>query len=150
MLFRPATSADIGALVEIRAAESHTTEFWTERIAGYMAGTYHPQKALAPRVVFVAGENGTIVGFAAGHLTRRFDCDAELQWMNVIESRRGNGIASELIRMLANWFVEHSAYRVCVNVDPANIAARRLYGRHRAEPLNEHWLIWTDVRRALD
>jgi hypothetical protein len=47
------------------------------------------------RAVFVATENEELViGFVAGHLTKSFDCDAELQWINVIAEKRGQGIAA--------------------------------------------------------
>jgi hypothetical protein len=36
-----------------------------------------------PRVSYVAFEQGLIVGFIAGHLTRRYGCDGELEWINV-------------------------------------------------------------------
>jgi hypothetical protein len=31
---------------------------------------------------------------------------------------------------MAEWFVAHGAMKVCVNVAPENLAARRLYARH--------------------
>jgi len=84
----------------------------------------------------------------AGHLTRRHGCDGELQWINVIPERRGSGIASELLRLLAGWFVEQKAFRICVNVDPSNAVARAFYIRHGAEKLNDHWLVWNDIRKV--
>jgi len=89
------------------------------------------------------------VGFIAGHLRRRYGCDGELEWINVVPECRGTGIASGLLRLLAAWFVEQEASRICVDVDPANTAARRFYVRHGAEYLNEHWLVWNDIKVAL-
>jgi ribosomal protein S18 acetylase RimI-like enzyme len=89
------------------------------------------------------------VGFIAGHLTRRYACDGELEWINVVSDRRGSEIASELLRLLAAWFARHEAFRICVDVDPANTIARRFYTRHGAQSLNDHWLVWNDIKVVL-
>jgi D-serine deaminase-like pyridoxal phosphate-dependent protein len=47
------------------------------------------------------------------------------------------------------WFAQQKASRICVNVDPANTAARRFYTRHGAEPLHEYWLVWNDLSIVL-
>ena len=115
-------------------------------ISRYLDGEHHRQHALASRTCYVAVEESQVIGFAAGHLTRRYACSGELQWINVAPGRRGSGIASELLRLLAGWFVQQGAYRVCVDVDPANAAARAFYTRNGAERLNRHWLVWNDIR----
>ena len=102
-----------------------------------------------PRVIYVAWEGDSLVGMIAGHLTRRYSCDGELEWINVIPERRGSGIALELLRRLAAWFAEQKASRVCVDVDPANTTARRFYMRHGTKNLNEHWLVWNDIKVVL-
>ncbi len=89
---------------------------------------------------------GELVGFVAGHLTRRFGCQGELQWIDVVEHARGQGIGCLLIAQIGNWFVEQSATRICGNVDPNNTAARRLYAKYGAQPFNEYWMIWHDAR----
>jgi hypothetical protein len=38
---------------------------------------------LTERAAFVAIDDGDLVGFVAGHKTRRLGCDGELQWINV-------------------------------------------------------------------
>lgn len=144
--YREADKSDVLAMAKIRAAEWETEEFWEVRITGYMEGRHHPQKALMPRVVYVADEEGVVVGFIAGHLTRRFECDGELEWINVIPERRRSGVASELLRRLAEWFVKEKARRICVDPDPA---ARNFYTRHGAENLNGHWLVWEDINIVL-
>ena len=102
-----------------------------------------------PRINYVALEGESLVGFVAGHLTRRYACHGELQWINVVPEWRGKEIASELLRRLAAWFAEQKASRICVDVDPANTAARRFYTRHGAEDLNPHWLVWNDIKVVL-
>jgi len=105
----------------------------------------YPQHALMPRVGYVASEGDSVVGLIAGHLTTRHGCDGELEWIDVIPEKRGSGVASELLRRLAAWFVEQKARRVCVDVDPANTVARTFYMRHGATDLKPHWLVWEEI-----
>ena len=90
-----------------------------------------------------------MAGFVAGHLTTRYACDGELQWINVTPESRGIGMASELLRWMARWFVDQEAFRICVDVEPDNARARAFYHRHGAERLNKHWLVWKDIRVIL-
>jgi len=143
--YRQAVPSDIPAMAQIRACEWGTLEYWTGRIGGYLSGTHHPRQALVPRVAYVALEGKTLVAFVAGHLTRRFQCDGELEWIHVVAEHRRSGIASDLLRLLAEWFIAQKAPRVCVDVDPTNLAARRFYIRHGAIDLNAHWLMWNDI-----
>jgi len=117
-----------------------------ERVLGYMAGTYDPREALPPRVVLVAVIGDVVVGYAAGHLTRRHGCDGEVEWLYVGPPHRRRGIATALLEALARWFGDHSARTVCVNVLPTNSPAIAMYQTRGARVLNEHWLLWGDVR----
>ncbi len=145
--YRVAGLSDVPAMACLRGAERAAAEAWETRIARYLQGQHHPQLALLPRVAYVAETTDSLVGFIAGHLTRRYECDGELQWIDVVEQRRGQGIAGELLQMLATWFVEKEARRICV--DPANYRARRFYAKHGAEKLNQHWLVWNDIQSVL-
>jgi hypothetical protein len=40
------------------------------------------------------------------------------------------------------------ATRVCVNVAPENLRARRFYARHGAAPLSEDWMVRDDIAVA--
>jgi GNAT superfamily N-acetyltransferase len=146
VVFRPAEDGDIDAMAAIRAREWETEAYWKGRIGSYIAVEQSPQQALPSRAVFVAVDDGQVVGFVAGHRTRRYGCDAELQWINVTPERRGDGIAGQLLAVMASWFVEQGALRVCVDVEPNNTGARGLYARYGAERLNHHWMVWQDVR----
>lgn len=145
MLYRQAQPSDIPAMAEIRAADWGTEEYWRERILQYLTGKLHPKEALQPRVSFVALEDERVVGLIAGHLTRRFSCDGELEWISVLAECRGRGIAAELLRRLSEWFIANSARFVCVDVEPSNLVARRFYARHGAEHLKPHWMVWKDI-----
>ena len=69
--YRLAEKADIPAMGRIRAAEWETEEYWRVRISRYLNCELHPEQALMPRVSYVALEAESLVGFIAGHLTRR-------------------------------------------------------------------------------
>jgi GNAT superfamily N-acetyltransferase len=146
IVFRPTEDRDIAAMAMIRASDWETEAFWKIRMGLYLSGMHSPQQALPARAAFVAEDDGIVVGLVAGHRTRRYGCDGELQWINVDEKRRGKGIAGALIKTIAAWFAEQKAFRVCVNVDSRNAAARRLYTKYGAKPLNDHWMVWEDVR----
>jgi len=146
MHYRLADQSDIPAMARIRATEWETEEYWRVRISRYMNCELHPQHALMPRVNYVALEGDALVGCIAGHLTRRFACDGEIEWINVIPERRGSGVAAGLLRLLATWFTEQKATRICIDVQPGNTVARRFYMRHGAVELNAHWLVWDDIK----
>lgn len=146
MKFRIAKQNDLPALAKIRGTDPASEEYWFERITAYYKGTQNPQEALPSRVIFVAQEDDKIVAFIAGHLTRRFDCEGELQWIDTVAGYRSNGIASKLFGLLADWFSEHNAKRICVNCAPDNAVAQNFYRKNGATPLNDHWLIWNDIK----
>ena len=148
--YRKARHSDIPMMAEIRAADWGTEDYWRERIFQYLTGKLHPREALRPRVFLVYVEHEKIVGLIAGNLTRRFGCEGELEWISVRPECRGRGIASELLCRLAKWFVAHHAHRVCVDVEPSNQAARRLYAGHGAEDLKPHWMVWKDIRSVAE
>jgi GNAT superfamily N-acetyltransferase len=148
-IIRPAEDSDITAIAKLRADEWGDDNFWAERISRYKHGEHSPKQALPTREVFVAVDDGLVVGFVAGHQTRRFDCDGELQWINVVKHKRGAGVGDKLITRMGAWFIQHKAKRICVNVAPENINARRLYARCGAKPLNKAWMVWDDARFML-
>jgi ribosomal protein S18 acetylase RimI-like enzyme/predicted enzyme related to lactoylglutathione lyase len=145
--YRPAELADVPAMARLRAETWGTEEYWCARIAAYLRGELHPQHALAPRVAFVAQRGGKIVGLIAGHLTRRHNCDGELEFIDVTREHRGGGIADGLLRQLAEWFIAQNANRICVDVAPENTRAVRFYARNGAAQLNKHWMVWEDIAR---
>ena len=145
LLYRQARHSDIPAMAQIRAGDWGTEEYWKERILQYLTNQLHPREALLPRAAYVCIERERVIGLIAGHLTRRFSCDGELEWISVTPECRSRGIASQLLRLLADWFVAHEARRVCVDVEPFNNAARRFYAGQGAEDLKPHWMVWKDI-----
>ena len=143
---RPVEYRDIPAMARIRAREWETETYWVDRIGAYLSGNLSPQQALNARAAFAAMDGMHLAGFVAGHQTHRFDCDGELEWINVAEQWRGHGFAVALLAAMGAWFQDQGAHRVCVNVAPDNVAARRLYRSCGAQPLAEFWMVWEDAR----
>jgi len=144
VFYRKASAQDVSFLAEIRGAQSGQVTAWKSRILEYLAGTHHPQQALGQRIIYVACIDENIIGFVAGHLTRRFHCDGELQWIDVVAEYRRRGVASELVRLLVDWFVQQKSFKICV--DPGNKAARNFYRHLGAESFNDRWMYWKDIR----
>ena len=149
MRCRKSQDSDIPAMAEIRAADWGTEEYWRERIRNYLTQQLHPREALRPRVAFVCVDGKRVAGLIAGHLTRRFGCAGELEWISVRPEYRGRGVAAQLLRRLATWFATHDALYVCVDVEPTNEIARKFYARHGAKNLKPHWMVWDDIRAAI-
>lgn len=150
ILYRQAEPADIPAMARLRAQRASREEYWTDRITRYFEHEHNPQMALPPRVGFVAVEGETVIGLITGHLSRRYSCDGEVQWIHVAPEHRRTGVASELLRLLARWFVAQNAFKICVDVDPSNTVGLRFYTKHNAQVLNPHWMIWNDIRVVAD
>src|ERR1700730_2504879 len=103
---RRAQRADIPHMARIWGIEKGEGGTSEERMMAYFDGQLHPQHALLPRVIYVAHEGDSLVGYIAGHLTRRFACHGELEWIYLSPQRRRSGIGSDLLRRLAEWFKE--------------------------------------------
>ena len=142
---REATLGDVGAMASLRERSGWDGGASEAVMRLYLAGDHHPQHALAPRVAFLSESDTCAIGYIAGHLTTRFGCDGELQWLLVAPAHRGGPAATGLLRLLAGWFARHGAPRVCVNVAADNSRARGFYRRHGAEELSPHWMVWDDI-----
>ena len=148
--FREATSADVAAMVRCHLSDPVNPSA-DSRMAAYFEGEHHPQKALLARVGYVALVNQEIIGYIAGHRTTRHGCAGEVQYLFVATSQRRRGIATALIRLLANWFSEQGARQVCVGVaDDSPKEARPFYESVGAIPFKRHWYAWEDIGPARD
>lgn len=142
-LIRPVQTNDLSQLATIRAVEWGSHDYWLKRLTNYLNQQASPQKALATRTLFVAiNEKDKIIGFVAGHATTRWDCEGELQWINVIPEYQGMGVSGQLLTKMMEWFSEQNITSICVNVEPDNEKAIQFYKKHGAEYLNEHWMVW--------
>jgi ribosomal protein S18 acetylase RimI-like enzyme len=150
MLYRQAELSDVTGMARLRANDWGSQEYWRERIEDYLSGQLDPKHALPPRVGFVCVDGDEAVGLIAGHLTRRFGCDGELEWISVSPAYRGQKIGSHLLSKLAEWFVAQGARYICVDVDPANEPARKFYAANGAYDLKPHWMAWKDIGTVRD
>jgi GNAT superfamily N-acetyltransferase len=139
--YRQAHRADISHMAAIWGIEKGEGGTSEERMTAYFDGLHHPQHALPPRIVYVAHERTAMIGHSAGHLTRRFDCDGELEWIYVSAEHRRCGVGAGLLQCLATWFKQQGASRMCVNVARFNTVAHHFYARYGAEPMNQYWLV---------
>lgn len=142
--YREALVADVPEMEQLRLPDTDAGPA-DRRMARYLNGKHHPQKALTRRVMYVAEDEDSIIGYIGGHLTERYDCEGELQYLYVAPAYRRAGIASGMLRSLWRWFRDNDARRICVDVEPDNAAARRFYAAHGATHLDTHWLVWSDI-----
>ena len=69
-----------------------------------------------------------------------------MQYLYVAPEFRRRGIASSLLRLMARWFHEHAAIKVCVDV--GSPAAERFYhslGASPLSPLKKYRYVWEDM-----
>lgn len=140
--YRKALIADAPALSRLHG-EDESCGADEYLMARYMAGEHHPEMALHSRTVLVATANDAPIGYIAGHLTLRFGCHGEIQWIYVAREHRDGHVAKQLLRLQSRWFVQHRAFRVCADV--CDDRARRLYRHHGADDYVGHWVIWDNI-----
>jgi len=139
----------ISAAAVLKSENWGTKDYWIYRINGYLNLELHPKHALKNRVLYVALKNNKIVGLIAGHLTKRYNCDGELQWINVQTKHQKQGVATSLLKILASWFVQHNAQSVCVDIDPENIEGIHFYKKQKAQQLNAYWMVWPNISEVI-
>jgi GNAT superfamily N-acetyltransferase len=147
--FREASIADVPAMMKTHLAHPFT-DAADSRMRAYFDCQHHPQRALLPRVGYVALANNTVVGYIAGHRTTRHDCAGEVQYLFVSREFRRRGIATQLIRLLAEWFDSQGAHKVCValaNDSPPE--AKPFYTSVGAIPFKKHWYAWSNIESVL-
>ena len=144
ILYGVASTLDVPTMLRARDADPAAGP-GDERMGAYLEGTHHPNRALPPRTAWIATTDAEVVGYVGGHLTRRFDCDGELQYLYVSPRFRRNGVGYTLVLHLARWFREQGARRVCVNVNSDSPAALPFYQSLGAEELQPHWMVWPDI-----
>jgi len=143
--FREASAADVAAMALCHLDDPNTPAP-DSRIAGYLDGIHHPQQALRPRIAYVALVDDVIVGYTAGHRTTRHDCEGELQCLFVSPKFRRQGIATELLKLLARWFESQNARKVCVALaGDSPPEAQPFCDSAGAVPLKKYWYAWEDI-----
>jgi GNAT superfamily N-acetyltransferase len=147
--YREATTSDVPAMAQCRVTDPAAGNA-DPRMAAYLDGLHHPHQALAPRIGYVAVDGDMVIGYIAGHETRRFDCEGEVQYLYVATEYRRRGIATTLLQMVAEWFRSRGKERICVNVNIDSPPAVPFYLSCGAQPMNQHWYLWPDIGSFLD
>ena len=152
--FREAGVEDVPAIAQVKSdtlrecglagPEFYDLERLRNRWDGYMRGLHHPREALKPRIAFAALAGERMAGYIAGHFSRRYGTEGELESVYVRKEHQRLGIGTSLLELLANWFSAEGRRSVCVGIDPAN-PYRKFYEKHGARYLNRHWLVWDDI-----
>ncbi len=147
--FRELTSADVTLMAQCHFADPAGSSPDT-RMAAYFQGQHHPQKALAPRVGFLAFNSTTLVGYIAGHRTTRHGCEGEVQYLFVAPAYRRRGIGTALLRLLGKWFQNQGAQSVCVALAADSPPeAQPFFESVGASPLKKNWYALEDIGAAL-
>jgi len=142
--YRVAGAGDVPAMAECRTSDP-AAGLADPRMTAYFNGEHHPGEALAPRIGFVALAGDRVIGYIAGHRTTRHGCAGEVQYLFVAPAYRRRGIATGLLRELAQWFKDRGARSVCVNVAPDSPAAKPFYESVGASPIKKFWYAWDDI-----
>tara|TARA_R110000737_G_scaffold259093_1_gene267673 strand:+ start:332 stop:775 length:444 start_codon:yes stop_codon:yes gene_type:complete len=118
MTIRPAHKADVRTLVGLYAA------FFREDAIDTPVETIEANLALMmadPRArIFVAEDDGEIVGFSSGTLTFgvEFGRSAELEDLYVVPSKRGAGWARKLATSVFDWAIAEGANETFLVITP--------------------------------
>src|ERR1700674_3247185 len=92
----------------------------------------------------LAAESDRPVAFAAYHHTSRHDADAELESIYVLKDAQGQGVGTELLRLIGGRLQAEGSRTMCVGYDPRN-PYKRFYRKHGAVEISAHWALWRDV-----
>ena len=97
--------------------------------------------------VFVAEEDGSVVGFARGVLRDRpqeevYEIipfhDGEIIELYVVPDRRRQGVGGHLLRACEGWFLNRGCGAVHIEVFASNVNAVQFYARHKYGPRDIH------------
>ena len=110
----------------------------------YFAGQT-PVSAKPERIVLKAVIDGHIIGYIAGHLTNRYDKDAEIQSFYVVKQHQRKGMGTELLKQFLNWTINHQSESLCVGIFPEN-PYKAFYLKHGGSYINPHWIGWDDLQ----
>jgi len=103
-----------------------------------------PQTSKPERLVLKAEVDEKMVGYIAGHLTNRFEKDAEIQSFYVLKPYQRQGIGRQLFFKFVEWMQQQHAQSLCVGIAEDN-PYQAFYLKQGADYLNPHWLYWDDI-----
>ncbi len=120
---RVAQRTDIGRILDIERSTPDLPHWPQSEYERYIA---LPETAL-DRVIFVAEQAETTVGFAAAALPSLIPQIAELESIAVLPSARGAGIGRELCRRVIHWSRDRAAAALELEVRSRSAGAVALY-----------------------
>jgi GNAT superfamily N-acetyltransferase len=156
MVIATATEFDINELADVEIESKRESipgivesfeidkEARVNRWVTYFRGQ-SPQTSKPERVVFKAVSKNRIVGYLAGHLTTRFNLDAEIQSFYIIKSYQRQAIGTRLLIQFREWLISKKATSLCVGITPAN-KYKAFYLKNKGQYLNDHWVYWADIK----
>lgn len=103
-----------------------------------------PKSSKPERVILKAVIDSHIAGYIAGHLTNRYEMDAEIQSFYILINYQRNGIGKSLLMKFVEWLNGHQAKRLCVGIAKGN-KYQAFYLKFGGKHLNEHWIYWDDL-----
>lgn len=107
-----------------------------------------PASAKPERIVFKALIGNELVGYIAGHLTTRYDKDAEIQSFYILKEYQGKGIGGQLLHHFVKWLLQYDVKSLCVGFHEAN-PYQAFYIKYGGKYLNPHWIYWDEVNDLL-
>lgn len=131
--------------------DSWPLEFYENRWRSYLTGERSPNLALAPRVAFLAHVCGEPVGFSACHHTTKWNVDAELQSLHVLQEHQRHGIGTLLFAHCVRWARDENRRSLGVDVALEN-PYRTFYIKHGGIAHDPHTYAWhnlNDLQTAL-
>jgi len=149
-----ATIADVDELTNVEVESKLQSFKDNEAVAidydtrHYRWNTYFngqsPASAKPERIVYKAVIDGKTVGYIAGHLTTRYEKDAEIQSFYILGDHQRQGIGAKLLAEFLGWLQTQGATSLCVGIDSTN-PYQAFYLKHGAGYLNPHWMFWGDI-----
>jgi GNAT superfamily N-acetyltransferase len=123
--------------------------FWYQRWRDYLMEGSSAQQARGDGWVVVLAERSTdLVGFAAYHHTRRWQCDAELEALYVRSGDQARGVGTALLWEVVERLRRDGSRSLCVGYD-INNPYKRFYRKHGAVEVNPFWAVWRELPQRL-
>jgi GNAT superfamily N-acetyltransferase len=108
-----------------------------------------PQTSKPERLILKAiNDDGRIIGYLAGHLTTRYNLDAEIQSFYVLKQMQKQKVGTGLLIEFVKWLINMNAKSLCVGLHPKN-KYKSFYLKYNGQYLNEHWIFWQDITKLL-
>lgn len=107
--------------------------------------TSKPQRLILKAV----NEEGRITGYLAGHLTTRYNLDAEIQSFYVLKEAQNKRIGTRLLTSFVTWLIDMNAVSLCVGINPGN-KYKAFYLKYGGQYLNEHWIYWPNTAQLVN